>query len=187
MGTTATLTPNDTNASVGSDVRPETATLALQVEQTPDGTDAQGQPKFKTEFNVITKGKDLDAIKADPAKASSILIEQTFGYQKPTTTAGFAIAVPDPEEQVIIFNAGLAQRFRSKATQLLKALDEDGNPEFQPVEGTYDMQEELNKPLQRRNLSPSEKLERALKAAGLSDDMVSQFLQQAFAQQKATA
>jgi len=171
-----------TAVTISPDVRPEVATFALQVEQTPDGTDATGAPKFKTEFNVITKGRDLDTIKEK--SPDSILIEQTFGYNKPTSPAGFAIAIPDPDEQVIIFNAGLAQRFRSKATQLLKAVDSDGNPEFQPVEGTYDMQSVLNEPLQRRNLSPTEKLERALTAAGLSQDMIASFLQQAAAQQK---
>jgi len=168
--------------AISPDVRPETATFALQVEQTPDGTDAQGAPKFKTEFNVITKGKDLDTIKEK--NPDSILIEQTFGYMKPTSPEGFAVAIPDPDEQVIIFNAGLASRFRSKAAQLLKGLDDDGNPAFQPVEGTYDMQSVLNEPLQRRNLTPAEKLERALVAAGLPEDMIANFLQQAAAQQK---
>jgi hypothetical protein len=173
---------NDTAVVISPDVRPETATFALQVVQTADGTDAAGEPKFKTEFNVITKGKSLDEIKAKAP--DSILIEQTFGYMKPTSPAGFAVAIPDPDEQVIIFNAGLAQRFRSKASQALSALDADGNPEFQPVEGTYDMQAILNEPLQRRNLTPTEKLERALVAAGLPTDMISSFLQQAAAQQK---
>jgi hypothetical protein len=173
---------SDTAVAISPDVRPETATFALQVEQIADGTDATGAPKFKTEFNVITKGKDLDTIKEK--QPDSILIEQTFGYMKPTSPAGFAVAIPDPDEQVIIFNAGLAQRFRSKATQLLKALDTEGNPEFQPVDGTFDMQAVLNEPLQRRNLSPTEKLERALVAAGLPQDMIASFLQQAAAQNK---
>jgi hypothetical protein len=46
------------------------------------------------------------------------------------------------------------------------------------------MQAVLNEPLQRRNLSTTEKLERALVAAGLPQDMIASFLQQAAAQQK---
>jgi len=180
MSTTATVT------DVKTDVRPEVMNFALQVEQTPDGTDAAGQPKFKTEFVVLTNSKEIDKIKADPDKAKTVVIEQTFGFNKAATPEGFAIAVPDPEERVIIFNAGLVQRARAKATQLLKALDDAGNPEFEPVEGTYDLSEIINTPLQRRNLTPTEKLERAIMATGgLSKEQAAALIAQVLGQGKA--
>ena len=169
----------DTNASVSTDVRPEVATLALLVEKVPDGTDATGAEKHKIEFTVLTKSKDIEEARAkDP---ESIVIEQTFGYTKPTTVAGLSQIGLDDDEIVIIFNAGLKQRFMSKAGQLIKELDAEGNLEFQPVVGTYDMQEELNKPLQRRNLSPTDKLAKALKGI-IPDDKIAEFIAQAMAQ-----
>ena len=175
MTDTATLS-TDTSASVSADVRSEVATLALTYEKKPDGTDAAGEAKFKIEYNVLTKAKDIDEVKKN--NPDSLLIEQTFGYLKPLTVAGFAEAIPDEDERVVIFQAGLKQRFMSKSAQVLKALDEEGNPEFQPVEGTFDMQEKLNEPLQRRNLSPMDKLAKAVSGVipGVTPEQLAAFI-----------
>jgi hypothetical protein len=172
----------DTTASVSADVRAEVFTLALTAENVPDGTDATGAEKHKTVFDVLTKQKEIDEAKAK----NIVIIEQTFGYTKPVTVAGFSQLGIDDDELVVIFNAGLKQRASSKSAQLLKALDDEGNPEFQPVEGTFDMQEEINKPLQRRNLSPMDKLVKSLSGVvpGITPEQVAAFLASVQAQQK---
>jgi len=153
MATTATI--------VDVDVKPELITYGLYQVSTPDGTDADGQPKFKTELKATSKDTEIEKARA----AGTLIHEQTFGYDKAATVAGIAQVIKDAEEASAIFNAGLKTRLNSRVTALLTATDEEGNPTFVPVDGTYDVRDLLNEAAQRRNLSPIEKAAKTL--AGL--------------------
>lgn len=145
-------------------VKPETITFALTATQIPDGVDANNQPKYKTELKAISRDKEITAAKA----AGTILIEQTFSFDKVGTVAGVLSVIKDEEEAVNIFNAGLKIKLNSKVKTLLEDVDEEGNPTFSAVEGTFDIRDLLNEPAQRRNLSLTDKAIRVLMSLGMT-------------------
>ena len=147
--------------SAGVDVKAELITYGKYQVSVADGTDADGQPKFKTEIKVTAKESEIEKARA----AGTLIFEQTFGYDKAVTAAGITQVIKDEEEAAVIFNAGNKTRLNSRVTALLTATDEEGNPTFVPVDGIYDARDLLNEAAQRRNLSPIEKAAKTL--AGL--------------------
>ena len=159
---------------VALDTKPEVITFALIGEEIADGTDVHGQPKTKIAFRAASREKDLEEART----AGSLVIEQSFAYEKAGTIAGITQVV-DAEEAINIFNAGLKTRFQSKVTALLTELDAEGNPVFQSVEGNYDMRDILREPAQRRGLSPVEKAQKTLAAIpGMTQTMIDSLLAQ---------
>lgn len=154
----------NSNTTIDMAVKPETVTFGLVGTQTPDGTDAQGAPKFKTELKAVSRDKDIQTAK----EKGELLFEQTFSFDRAGTLAGIPQVIKDEEEAINIFNAGLKVKLNSRVKAMLEELDENGNPTFQPVEGNYDLADVLNEPAQRRNLSPTEKAIRVLVGLGMT-------------------
>jgi hypothetical protein len=171
-------TTGNTSAEVSTDLRPEIYTLALIAETVPDGTDAAGEPKTKIEFSVLSKSKDIE----DARSKGTILIEQTFGYQKPVTLAGINKAISDEDALLDLVQESIKRKATYEATKLLRSLDADGNPEFQPIEGTFDMQDLLNKASNRRSTSPLDKVNKMILNSGIAPDQLAQLLQAILAQ-----
>lgn len=147
-------------------VKPETITFALTAVKTPDGKDAAGEDKFKTVLKAVSRDKDIAEAKAK----GELLIEQTFSFDRAGTVSGIAAVIKDEEEAVNVFNSGLKVKLNSKVKALLEDTDEEGNPTFQAIEGTYDLRDLLNEPAQRRNLSPTDKALRVLMGLGLTKE-----------------
>jgi hypothetical protein len=166
MATTAT--------TVDMATKPEMITFGLIGTKTPDGTNADGTEKFKTELKAASRDKEIAKAKED----GTLLFEQSFTYDKAGTLEGIIEVIKDSEEALAIFNAGLKVRFNSKVVALLTEVDESGDPVFQPQEAAYDMRDALNEPSQKRNLSPIDKAAKALLATGLSSDQVAALLAQ---------
>ncbi len=161
-------------------VKPEIINFAVIAEQENDGVDANGNPKFKTVIRAASREKEIESAR----KAGTILFEQSLSYDRAGTVSGILQIIKDEEEAVAIFNAGLKVKLNNKVKTLLEEVDEDGNPTFQPVEGSFDIRELLNEPAQRRNLSPLEKTRKTLLAIpGVSPEMVDQMLANLRAQQ----
>jgi hypothetical protein len=150
-------------------IKPEIVTFGLIAIQVPDGTDTAGEPKFRTEFKAASREKEIATAKEN----NTLVFEQSFSYDKAGSYEGLAQVIKDPEELLSIFNAGLKVKFNQKVVALMTEVDEEGNPAFQPVEGSFDMRDSLNEPAQRRSLSPIDKAIRTLKAIpGMSDDAI---------------
>lgn len=168
-------------------VKPESVNWALTSEQVPDGVDAQGQPKFKTVLKAISREKDIEEAK----KKGTVALEQTFSYDRAGNVSGISQVIKDEDEATNIFNAGLKIKLNSRIKAMLEETDEEGNPAFQPVEGTFDMRDELNEPAQRRNLSPMDKALKVLIGLGMTKEQASAILaashQQLSAGQQAAA
>lgn len=169
-----------TNTAVDMEIKPETITYALTAEQVNDGVDAQGQPKFKTELKAISREKDIAAAK----EKGIVIVEQTFSYDRAGSVSGISKVIKDDEEAVNIFNSGLKIKLNSRIKAMLEEQDDEGNPAFQPVEGTYDMRADLNEPAQRRNLSPTDKALKVLIGLGMTREIALGLLQNAQAQQQ---
>jgi len=152
------------NTTIDMAVKPETVTFGLVGSQVPDGVDANNQPKFKTELKAVSRDKDIAAAK----EKGELLFEQTFSYNRAGSIEGISQIIKDEEEAVNIFNAGLKVKLNSRVKAMIEEIDDDNNPAFQPVEGTYDLTDVLNEPAQRRNLSPTEKAIRVLVGLGMT-------------------
>lgn len=163
-------------------VKPEAVTFGLQATTVTTGKDNNGNDIQKTELKAISREKELESSR----KNNQLLFEQTFSYDLANNLDGLLnITKGDADEAVAIFNAGLKIRLNSRLKALLEDVDEDGNPTFQPVEGTYDLRDILAEPAQRRNLSPSDKAVRVLIGLGMDKDTAMAMVQQAMAKKEA--
>ena len=164
---------------VNLDIKPELITVAVYSD-TVTGKDEKGNPTTEPILRHTTSDKVIEKMEA--ANPEAFLFKQTIKAYKVGTISGFQELIPDADEQLNIINRGLAQKFNQKLTAV-DELDKDGNPVFQPVEGTFDSIEWLQEPTQRRNLSDTEKAMRALK--GLPPEVALKLLQQLASAQEA--
>jgi hypothetical protein len=156
-------------------IKPEVVTFGLIAEQTTTGNDVHGNPQFKTTYRAASREKELASAKA----AGTLLFEQSFSYDKAGTIEGITEVIRDAEEALSIFNAGLKVKFNQKVVALMIEEDDEGNPVFQPVEGSYDMRDALNEIAQRRSLSPTDKAIRTLKGIpGMSEEALAAIIAQ---------
>lgn len=106
----------------------------------------------------------------------SVQGEQSVIVQRAGTVDGFAQIIPDEEERVNIFNRGLSQKLSQKLTAELTATKDDGTPEFQFTEEAFNPAQLLNALTTRRNLSPTERAMKMLRASGLSEAQITAML-----------
>lgn len=158
-------------------VKPETITYGLIVRSIPDGTNADGTPKHKLVLRAVSRESEIKEALEAFEKGEIQFQQQSFSFDKAGTLAGITEVIKDPEEALAIFNAGLKVRFNTKVVSLLTGTDDEGNPDFQFVEGNYDMRAAMNEPSQKRNLSPMDKATKTLTALpGVTPEKLAQIM-----------
>jgi hypothetical protein len=141
-------------------LRPETLTYGVIGERVITGKDNAGNDLFKTDLNATINEKAIAKAKEN----GTLLFEQTVSFDLAGTIEGFTQVIKDTDECVDVFNAGVkSARITPRVRTLLTAVDEQGNPSFQPVEGSYDIRELINEEATKKNLTPTEKALRALR------------------------
>lgn len=118
------------------------------------------------ETKFVTAGKDGKTWKElDEDSSYTLMLEQTVREYKANSIDGIKSLIPDEEEIVAIFNAGLNAKSDRKIKAELTAITEDGKSlEFDPVE-LFDSLDLIQEPTQRKNLTPVEKATRQIRAA----------------------
>lgn len=131
--------------------------------------DADPTKVTKVEVAVVSNPSEADS-KSLADKGFKRDFVQTVRVDKAGTFDGISQIVTDAEENVNIYNRGLAAKLNQKLNALFKDSDEKtGAPTFSATEDVYDPTELLNDPTQRRNLTPVQKAIKGLEKAGLSD------------------
>src|ERR1700742_4952335 len=125
-------TMSTTATTVDVAVKPELITFGLIGQKVVTGKDNDGNDIVKTELKAASRDKEIASAK----EKGTLLFEQTFSYDKAGTIEGILQVIKDPEEALAIFNAGLKTRLNSKVVALLTEEDEQGDPTFQPTEGS---------------------------------------------------
>lgn len=126
-----------------------TYVVVRSLETKPDGSKVTGEWKSVPESDEV-----------DSEILAGTLEEkwrQTFAIPEVNTKDACSLLVPDDEEFVNIFSAGLNQKMKNRArtTPTLK--------DFTPVAGVIDLTDKANEKSERQRLSPAEKLARTLK------------------------
>lgn len=121
------------------------------------------------ETKFVTAGKDNktwnDLDKLVESGEYTLMLEQTVREYKANTWDGVAALIPDEEERVNIFNAGLNAKSDRKIKAVLTEVTEDGKSlEFDPVE-LFDTIDLIQEATQRKNLTPIEKATRQIRTA----------------------
>ena len=117
------------------------------------------------EVKVVTAGKDNATWNKLEAEGWQQSFEQTAREYQARTLDGAKTLVPDEEELVNIFNAGLAAKSDRKLKALFSELtDDEKDFKFTPVE-VYDTQELIQEPTQKKNLTPEDKALRQVRLA----------------------
>lgn len=119
------------------------------------------ESKKDAEGNVTTTEKSVpesDEVEQDiVAGKVTEKWRQTFALPEVNTKDACTLLVPDDEEFVNIFSAGLNQKMKNRARTMPLTKD------FQPVQGVIDLTDKANEKSERQRLSPAEKLARTLK------------------------
>lgn len=110
------------------------------------------------------------------------LFTQSFSFRIPRNMAGVQEIFANPDgtvnEKALVYalRAGIKQIVNNRVRQQFTAKDEQGNPAFTPVEGSYDATKLLLDAPQRQVLSQRDKLEKNLKAANLPQAVIDTML-----------
>lgn len=168
---TAVVSNEATSTDVA--IKPDNVTYHVFVK-----TDAEG--KVQPKETVYTSSEKQVEKYAAADSGYTLAKSQTLRTYKVGTVEGFVELINDNEEAINIINRGVAQKTNQKINDFLTSFDETTqqftNPESEDVIDTRDM---LQEPTQRRNLSTTDKVIRALKAIpGVDNDKIMQILAQ---------
>lgn len=136
----------------------------------PDGV--QVQEKVFGDWKSVPETDDTDKQIASGELEEKF--RQTYTLPEVNTLQGCRNLVPDDEEFVNIFSAGLNQKMKNRARTM--GLTKD----FVPVQGVIDLTDKANEKSERQRLSPAEKLARTL--ADLFPNLSVEMRQQLIAQ-----
>ena len=138
--------------------------------------DAEGKQVVGTGFGDWKSVPESEEVDKDIAAGDlEEAFRQTFSIPDVNTIQGCRDLVPDDEEFVNIFSAGLNQKMKNRARTIPLTKD------FEPKAGVIDLTELANQKSERQRLSPAEKLARTLEQMfpGLTPEARAQLVQQA--------
>lgn len=128
---------------------------------------------------VRRQSADGETWKELESKGLVKLVENTFTWYTLQSEDGFAELVPDAEQRVAIINKGLNAIQTATANQTMVKWDKESASYVTNGE-TIDLREAINEPINRRNMTPVQKVASQLKA--LSVDQRTQLMQMLQAQ-----
>jgi hypothetical protein len=138
--------------------------------------DDKGLPTDTAVRRQSADGKTWEALEA---AGKTRLVENTFVWYTLLDEAGFAELILDPEQRLAIINKGLNSIQTAAANQTQADFDKDSN-QYVTNEQTIDLRDVLNEPIQKRNLSPVQKMQGMIKS--LSADQIALLMAQLQAQ-----
>lgn len=148
--------------SAKADTQPGTMDWAVVVKTSTDKKTGK-EESYLSSF-VYTKETELDDYKTD----GTLVGTQTITFPIPQTFKGIADVLPDEEQACTCFFNGMKSsligpRFRRKLEEFKRGENGEIVPNFQFVEGMYEVLDLMREAAQRKNLSPQEKIIRNLR------------------------
>jgi hypothetical protein len=156
------------NTLIDLDVKPTAVTYGAftVTEEVTDKKD--GSVSTRTTVKATMQEKQLEKAKTE----NTFLMEQTFSYDVPGTLKGIIEMEIPEEEKVNLFRQAITAKAGRVITSLMQELDEQGNPSFQPIEGSMDIRSYVAEVGNRRGLSDSEKALKTISGLTLPDDVM---------------
>jgi hypothetical protein len=148
-------------------IKPENIEYKVYVKLDGEGKVIEKETVYSSSAKQIEK---LDAEVAKPDASIVLAKAQTVKTYKVGSIEGLRELIGDEEEAVNIINRGLAQKFNQKISEYLTDFDSTKQAFVNDqTDEVFDSKELLQEPTQRRNLSPTEKLAKAVKNAGFDE------------------
>lgn len=147
------------NASADIAIKSENITYNVYVKV---GQDGKVDPEVKGSVVYTSNEKTIKEYDK-PDSGYTLAKTQTVRTYKAGTVQGFVDLIGDEEEAVNIINRGLTQKSNQKVSEYLTDFDVATQAFVNQSEDVFDSREALQEATQRRNLSPLEKAQKAIR------------------------
>lgn len=159
-----------TNTLAEMALKPQTRDYAV-IEVHKEVTNEDGSKSNDITFTAISGKETIQKAKDE----GRFRFEQTVSWNEATNDEGQKKVIRNEKDRAKAFNSGvMSSLINPRVKRLLEEVEEIENPEnpsgpkikvlvFEPVQGSYDLDEIINEPAQRRSLSDMEKAVAAMK------------------------
>ena len=135
--------------------------------------DEQGNPVFTENYATLSETQTKKNWNAQEEKGAVVLSQNDFLFYSLTDLAGFDSLVPDAAQRLYIVQKGIDAIQTAAANQKMAELAEKKTVEDPDVflynDDTIDLKEAINRPPQKKNLTPEEKFKRAVSELSVMD------------------